>query len=729
MASMRSFAHFSWVLCFISILHLTTAQSFQYVFDDSLPGTTLTDECSAALTKNISCDPWVSHFRSSGYYDPNGLKSVCTTSCQQAIQDYHTGLISSCAGLSYNYTDTTYLPIDAIGALLDYTYTLVCLQDSGRFCNYVAYESSLQADPDVAATLGQPSRNETISPCDSCLVKQSQLQAGSPFDGGEDLVTEYDALTSSCSVTGMPVTTITLSSSSVTTTPSPSPTCAGNVYKVSPQDSCRSIAESQGISVGWLVIDNGLNAYCAGFNATGSLCIQDTCDTYTVKTNDTCSSIAKSHNVTTSQIISWNPIFDSSCSNIALSLNDSICISKPGRPYASPTVTIPVVTSFTTAAPVPTDIATNTTQNCGKFYEVQLGDYCNLVCLKFNINLNDFLFLNPSVNVNCTNLFAEESYCVVPVGDLTSYPGYPGYVAPSNATTTFAWSDAPKATWVPPDLNITDNTPLANGTRSDCWQFTDGSSLQLPINGSIYSSTCQLIASTYGTSLDQLKNWNPSLPTNETDCSFDPSLRYCLMAYNPVVTASAAPTSSATPDQIRPGTWTNCTAYLDVNFGTSCQDILDNYNLTIAQFSSWNPEVGTQCENLWEDYRYCVSLTQTLDEAGGGSGSSGSGTASSTPTPTTMSVSSTTAKSTTTTKTSSTSTTVAIPSPTQPNSIASNCDKYQITVSGDYCYIFAQDNGITVDQLAGWNTVLGAGGANCDTEFWLGYYYCVGVMA
>ncbi len=157
---------------------------------------------------------------------------------------------------------------------------------------------------------------------------------------------------------------------------------------------------------------------------------------------------------------------------------------------------------------MPTDIATNTTQNCGKFYEVQLGDYCNLVCLKFNINLNDFLFLNPSVNVNCTNLFAEESYCVVPVGDLTSYPGYPGYVAPSNATTTFAWSDAPKATWVPPDLNITDNTPLANGTRSDCWQFTDGSSLQLLINGSIYSSTCQLIASTYGTSLDQLKNWS-----------------------------------------------------------------------------------------------------------------------------------------------------------------------------------------------------------------------------
>ncbi|KAI1154385.1 hypothetical protein F4825DRAFT_186788 [Nemania diffusa] len=201
------------------------------------------------------------------------------------------------------------------------------------------------------------------------------------------------------------------------------------------------------------------------------------------------------------------------------------------------------------------------------------------------------------------------------------------------------------------------------------------------------------------------------------------------MLYSPAVSSSAAPTPSATLDQIRPGTWKNCTAYLDVNFGTTCQDILDNYHLTIAQFSTWNPEVGTQCENIWENYQYCVSLTQTLDEAGGGGG--GNGTTSSTPTLTTTSMSSTTTNSTTTTNTSSTSTssTAAAPSPTQTNSIASNCDKYQISVNGDYCYSFAQNNGITVDQLVDWNTALGAGGASCDWEFWLGYYSCVGVQA
>ena len=68
-----------------------------------------------------------------------------------------------------------------------------------------------------------------------------------------------------------------------------------------------------------------------------------------------------------------------------------------------------------------------------------------------------------------------------------------------------------------------------------------------------------------------------------------------------------------------------------------------------------------------------------------------------------------------------------MPSPTQPNSIPENCDVYVEAVSGDYCYIFAQNNNITTTQLYQWNTVLGSAGANCGTAFFAGYYYCVGV--
>jgi len=78
---------------------------------------------------------------------------------------------------------------------------------------------------------------------------------------------------------------------------------------------------------------------------------------------------------------------------------------------------------------------------------------------------------------------------------------------------------------------------------------------------------------------------------------------------------------------------------------------------------------------------------------------------------------------------SSATSAAAVPSPTQANSIAMNCNRYSIAESGDYCWIFAQKHSITVEQLYAWNTVLGVGGSNCGTAFWLGYYYCTGVSA
>lgn len=60
-----------------------------------------------------------------------------------------------------------------------------------------------------------------------------------------------------------------------------------------------------------------------------------------------------------------------------------------------------------------------------------------------------------------------------------------------------------------------------------------------------------------------------------------------------------------------------------------------------------------------------------------------------------------------------TTTTPSGPSPTQ-SGITSDCNKYQIAKSGDYCSKFASDNGITTDELYAWNIVIGADGANCS---------------
>lgn len=96
--------------------------------------------------------------------------------------------------------------------------------------------------------------------------------------------------------------------------------------------------------------------------------------------------------------LSGNPIFDPICNNIARSVGDEICIGLPGTPYEAPTTTFDPVTSFTTPAPTPTDIANGTTTKCGQYYQAVLGDYCNLLVLKFSISVEDFVFLNPQIN-------------------------------------------------------------------------------------------------------------------------------------------------------------------------------------------------------------------------------------------------------------------------------------------------------------------------------------------
>jgi hypothetical protein len=77
---------------------------------------------------------------------------------------------------------------------------------------------------------------------------------------------------------------------------------------------------------------------------------------------------------------------------------------------------------------------------------------------------------------------------------------------------------------------------------------------------------------------------------------------------------------------------------------------------------------------------------------------------------------------------SSTSVGVAAPGPTQAG-IAKNCNKFAQAANGTGCWDMAHNNGITTDQLYAWNTVLGAGGANCGTKFWVNEWYCVGVSS
>ena len=191
-------------------------------------------------------------------------------------------------------------------------------------------------------------------------------------------------------------------------------------------DDCNKISLAQNVSTSDLLYQNGLEGYCANFPKAGQkLCLPPECNVYTVKKNDTCWGITQAHNnaMSISQLVSWNANLNRDCSNIEQYVGMQICISFPGELGSAP-----VKGPSSVKAPVPANVADQTNRNCSRYYTIATGDYCSYVTLQEGISLPDFYFLNPGVNsTTCNNLLLGIAYCVAPVGDIASYPGY-GYV-------------------------------------------------------------------------------------------------------------------------------------------------------------------------------------------------------------------------------------------------------------------------------------------------------------
>ncbi|CCF47753.1 LysM domain-containing protein, partial [Colletotrichum higginsianum] len=370
----------------------------------------------------------------------------------------------------------------------------------------------------------------------------------------------------------------------------------------------------------------------------------------------------------------------------------TLCITPP-----EPQLTPPVTTNIpplipTTAAPAPTDAAGVSNKPCGRWYDVGAGDYCNLVVLKFAISLDDFLFLNTGINANCTNLYAGESYCVQPVGDINTYDGRPGYVSvtvdPSAAFTGVPFTMLPNATVTSYSRPYTP-APLATGVRDDCVHYFKGDDYQFPSDQlGDWKSNCELTARNYNADNDNFVAWN-ALGTNVTDpaCSFVAGERYCgswnLQATRTVTETDPATTTSGDGGSTPPAaTHSGQPADFDtwhvVVSDDSCHSVADGAGISLDQFYDWNPAVSRDCStNFWLGQAYCVGISGDV----GGTGT--------TKPPTTTSAAPTTSK----------------PSPPGPThtSQPSNCNKWDIVESGDACGLLAESNGISLNQFLTWN--------------------------
>ncbi|KAJ2991553.1 hypothetical protein NUW58_g2476 [Xylaria curta] len=563
------------------------------------------------------------------FYAEYTLNRTCTDSCASFLSDYEASVVDSCgdeAWENYFNADETGsnprpVPIRVIPNLIRYLFSLTCLKDAGRFCNVVVGAAAMLADPRNTMFGWRPTASNDTgadipADCDLCFVKRLGLEAGSPYFGRPRLSSMglYQSLTSSCGVSNMPLSTSTIEIPTLTSpTSNPTPTCTGGTYSIQPGDGCYSIFKSQGVGTGWLLDDNDLGAWCYDFPSTGDLCISNPCTVYTVQANDTCRSIARGANITETQLKSWNPIINLGCYNLEKMNGTTVCISAPGQPYVPPaSVTITGSPGTGTAVPVPDDIANGTTTKCARYHDVVPGEYCNLLSLKYGISVRDFVTLNPSINDNCTNLLADESYCVQAVGDINTYPGRPGYTSSKPTITTpvgpsTAFSLLPNSTLTPYERDNT-SSPLAEHTRDDCATYFEGAwfvNISLPASGSL--KVCN---------------------TTDPACKFDPRKRYCGQLYWDANNIEETPSGPLYELEIRvsiptptkepqvpfvQGHIEGGTEFRDVPLGWDCSDVFDYYGITAREFYRFNPEIGADCGNLWPNYAYCTSTDPDPD--------------------------------------------------------------------------------------------------------------------
>ncbi|OAQ60452.1 LysM domain-containing protein [Pochonia chlamydosporia 170] len=229
-------------------------------------------------------------------------------------------------------------------------------------------------------------------------------------------------------------------------------------------------------------------------------------------------------------------------------------------------------------------------------------------------------------------------------------------------------------------------------------------------------NTCQSFAGAWGLTLDQFVSLNPGLScpnlvaghsycvvgtvstvtTTSTTSSSTPPVTTSTTLSDSTKTASTTTAAKpgngiTTPTPIQPDMVSNCDAFYFVKKGDTCTKIASQYKLSLSDFQTWNPKVGSDCTGLWANTYACVSVigyspppTSTL--------SSGNG--------------------------------IQTPTPTQPG-IVNNCAKFQFIQNGDTCANVASKNGISLERFLQWNP---QAGSDC-AGLWANAYACVGIIS
>ncbi|KAL3472687.1 hypothetical protein BJX99DRAFT_249450 [Aspergillus californicus] len=110
----------------------------------------------------------------------------------------------------------------------------------------------------------------------------------------------------------------------------------------------------------------------------------------------------------------------------------------------------------------------------------------------------------------------------------------------------------------------------------------------------------------------QLHDWNPSVGTDCSGLWANSYVCISVIGHNPGTTTATVPPPTTTapgPSPTQPGLVTTCTSFYKVQAGDTCQTIAQQkypYINSVTLFTRWNPAVGSNCDNLLNGYYYCI---------------------------------------------------------------------------------------------------------------------------
>ncbi|KAJ1323424.1 peptidoglycan DL-endopeptidase LytF [Microdochium nivale] len=462
----------------------------------------ISSQCNLALSQPIPECPQelLNLLGSSEFYTLQNttiMNILCRQPCAPALSNYRTTVLSACANDPQPRAGfpATYW-VDAVTSVR----TQACLKDtaSGKYCtDFLGQTLGNAANP--VDLLGGYS---TTQLCSECIVNLFRHQQSTPYSNYDvEMSQAWAQIQQRCGL-NYPTATPTLKTN-VTSLGNYAPpgyataACVGSrTHKVVTGDGCIAISTANHVSTGSLMVLNSLRMDCTDLQLDQTLCLPPACDDYMVQGGDTCISIANRFSTTFQQVVAWNPTINSYCTNLIAGHN--ICVGPPGGdatfttvPGATATQTAPYAT---TTAARPTPVAVGTTPKCGKYYQVQLGDYCEIVALNQTVALPTFLAMNPQIDSSCGNLLSGFYYCVQPTQDF-------------NSTTTSP--PVPPPTSTPP------------GTTTKCYKW------YVIVSGDY----CAKVQDQFGITFAQLQGWNPAIANDCSNLLLD--VAYCVDGTRP----------------------------------------------------------------------------------------------------------------------------------------------------------------------------------------------------